>query len=497
MAAAGAVLALARMPARADDWLAVWPVCSIADGSRPILSLLYPAPGLPAVVHAGDALFARVRTPTALTPPPGVQQERVLTSWWAEFSGSALHVGVEPGERHRHFLPVVSVRPDGADSLVYRLRIEIPAYVAPGTYAFALHTPFGTRSTEQGVRVIAAGATPRLARLPDHMLLPPAAAGTRLVDVWLAGSYAEEAVAAIAPIDLIEPAPTDAGPAGRPAVEMGSDPAPTLLVEGDAIALRVGSELWVRGGCSDASTFEREVAAVLAIERSTRVPLDPRRAASPPTAAELFSVDAIALRAEGAELDNRAASTARELALLLPFAARASVDHGTLALYPASEPVARTPAAKLARWIVPAGVRAALRLGPARAAGSTLALRPRDFRSGQPARVRIAGADARAKVAFALGFAHSAYASPDLRTRFWGPLPHPVRAQVFETDGAGQVVHGHLWVEPHRPPNCAIARSPTRARPSWGTLACFGALWLALVRRRGFAKKAPPGAALE
>jgi hypothetical protein len=482
---------------RADDWLAVWPACSIVDASRPSLSLLYPAPGLPAVVHAGDALSARMRTPSALTPPPGVQQERVLERWTAELSGSALHVGVDPKERHRHVLPVVSIRPDGGDSLVYRLRIEIPAYVAPGTYAFALRSPFGTRSAEQAVRVLPKAALPRIVRLPTGVLLPPPAAGSWPADVWLAGAVAEEeAREGELPASALEVTPV-AEPAREliASVEAGSDPAPTLLVEGGAVALRVGSELWVRAGCEDLTAFEREVAAVIETEHLTRVAFDAQRAAPSPPVATLSVEPTVAFRVDQIEIDNTGSPVVRELSLLLPFAAPASVDTGTLALFPAIEPNARQPLAKLGRWIVPAGSRGRLRLGPIRSDERKLALQPNSARSGQPAYVRVLGADARAKVAFALGFQRSAYASTELHTSFPGPLAHPVRAQVFEADGAGQVVHGHLWVEPHRPPNCAIAPGgPTSVR-SEAALVAFGLVMLVCWRR--FAKKARPGTALE
>jgi hypothetical protein len=503
-AAFGVLVGVANL-ARADDWLAVWPACSIEDASRPSLSLLYPAPGLPAVVHAGDALVVRLRTPSALTPPPGVQQERVLERWTAELSGSALRIGVEAKERHRHVLPVSSMRPDGADSLVYRVRIEIPAYVAPGTYAFALRTPFGTRSAESAVRVLTSGAIPRLARLPSKVLLPPPAAGTWPADVWIAGADAEEAAReGVTPTETSS-ARTDDSIAP---VEASSDPAPTLLGKGTAVALRIGSELWVRGGCMQApgsgpqapgsegeAAFEREISAVLATEARTRVAFDEHRAIAPPSAAELSNAVRVSSRADSVEVDNRTGRTVRELSLLLPFASRATADAGQLTLYPAIEPGARTPVAKLARWSVPAGALTKLQLGPARDPAKPLALRPSSVRSGQPARVHVLGADPRAKVAFSLGFARSAYASPDLHTRFFGPLAHPIRAQVFETDGAGQVAHGHLWVEPHRPPNCAIAqpgRKPGRVAASALTFALA-----LLVCRRRFAKKARQGAPLE
>jgi hypothetical protein len=491
-----AILLVASLPsfAFADDWLAVWPSCSIDDASRPSLSLLYPAPGLPAVVHAGEPLFARFRAPAALTPPPGVQQADVLERYVVELSGAALHVGLDIKERHRHVLPVLSLRPDGGDSLVYRARVDIPAYLAPGTYAFALRTPFGTRSAQHVVRVVEARAIPRIARLPSGVLAPPAAAGTWPVDVWLAGETAEAAAregeAPAAEVSANEP--TDAAALASET----SDPAPTLLGEGGSLALRVGRELWVRSGCTDDSAFEREVGSVLASEGRTRVAFDPARASAPPSAAELSAPLAFSFQVDRATADNTGAAAWRELSVLLPFASRASVSSGALSFYPATPPTARFPVAKLARWSVPAGQRATLALEPA-TDRPPLALRPRSARSGQPTQLRVLGAGARAKVAFLLGPTRSAYASRELRTSFSGPLAHPVRAQVFESDGAGEVVQGHLWVQPHRPPNCAIARPgrariPARAVTAWLLLAIAS-----LVQRRRSAKNARLKPALE
>lgn len=584
---AASVLAFAHV-ARADDWLAVWPLCSIEDASRPSLALLYPAPGLPAVVHAGDSLYVRLRTPAALTPPPGTQQANVLERYRAELRGSAIHLGVDASERHRHVLPVMSIRPDGGESLVYRMRVDVPAYVAPGTYAFTLRSPFGARSAEQAVRVLQPGAAPRIARLPPGMLAPPAAAGAQPVDVWLAGATAEKqaregendaretpvarnqasiaprataASKAIAvrasnaaapaaghtaspktaaaeasdaraanaigepraePVRAQTPAsrdaasdavrtysrsawPSEASAAGHPvsssaldpvllAVALTTDPAPTLLVQGSAIALRIDDALWVRAGCANAGAFDREVDAVAAIEKRQRVGFDPDRAAAPPSAAALAAAPQLSAlddrlevspgspeRAGEASAGANEAGAPLELSVLLPFAARATTNTGSLAFYPATEPTARTPIAKLARWSIPQGAHATLTLSAPRPEPA-LEFRPQSVRSGQPAHLRIVGAGDRARVAFALGVSRTAYASSELPVSFAGPLSHPVRAQVFEADGTGRVVQGHLWVEPHRPPNCAIARAGRAPVPSW--LAASLCLALAMLKRR-------------
>jgi hypothetical protein len=68
---------------------------------------------------------------------------------------------------------------------------------------------------------------------------------------------------------------------------------------------------------------------------------------------------------------------------------------------------------------------------------------------------------------------------------------------VFEADGAGEVVQGHLWVEPHRPPNCAIARPGRRRTPPEAVTAWFLMAIASLVQRRRSAKNALPKRALE
>lgn len=471
MAAFGLLLA-APAVGHADDWLAVLPECAIAESSRPELTLLYPAPGLPAVVEAGQPLIVRVRTRAALTPPPGVQQADSLTRFMAELSAPAPAVGLGDALHQRHALPVISLRPDGVSSLVYRVRLQLPAYLAEGTYTLWLRTPFGTCEAQSAVRVIASGAAPRVRRLPEGMLLPPSAAASWPVDVWVAGDSPSSAAGSTAP------------DAGSPKI----DAAPSLLAHGPALALRVGRELWVRSGCNDARAFERDVASVLAGEGLSRVELAAAlaRTHSPPSAAELLSGPGLALATERAELDNRSRALSSELSMLLPFGPGVQVDAGTIELFPASEPSAAAPRAKLVRWRVPAGVNAQLRLVAAERSGE-LELLPRGARSGQEAHLQVLGAGARARVAYVLGFARSAYGTRELRTSFPGPLAQPIQAQVFDEAGMGQVAHGHLWVEPYRPPNCAIGGLERRTA-GWATCSAVAAAVLVWARR--FAKKA-------
>ena len=135
--------------ARADDWLASLPACSSAPARSdlpPRFELVYPRPGLPALVSAGEALITRVRVPSPLTPPPGVQQPRALLGWRAELAGHALPLDAAVTDElaaraQRYVLEVIDVRPDGASTLLYPAAIPIPAWIAPGTYDLALWAP--------------------------------------------------------------------------------------------------------------------------------------------------------------------------------------------------------------------------------------------------------------------------------------------------------------------------------------------------------------------
>jgi len=155
----------AERSAHADDWLAVLPECAHGPEASALgrMALLYPRPGLPAVVVAGDRLIARVRVPSGLTPPPGVQQDRALRGWSAVLLGYSTPLG-SPVE-HGYALRVSDVRPDGASSLVYRATVRIPEWTAPGTYGLRLSAPGGRDVVGSAVRVVAAGAEVRVALL--------------------------------------------------------------------------------------------------------------------------------------------------------------------------------------------------------------------------------------------------------------------------------------------------------------------------------------------
>lgn len=165
------------------DWLEALPVCAQETPHRTgPTALLYPRPGLAALVRPGEDLVTRVRVAAPLTPPPGHQQEKALRGWSAELRGH--RTARADDADHRYRMRVADVRPDSHSTLVYRATVHIPPWLAPGTYDLAVEAPWsGTDIAVASVRVIVgdpvvgyvggdvdAEALTRLGRLP--------------VDVW-------------------------------------------------------------------------------------------------------------------------------------------------------------------------------------------------------------------------------------------------------------------------------------------------------------------------
>lgn len=167
----------------ANDWLVAFPLCAMGDDAFQggETAVLYPRPGLAALLHGGETLVTRVRLATPLTPPPGHQQEKALRGWSVELLGRAGRLIPESNDldlaqrvglhhvEHRYELRVSDIRPDSRAGLVYRASIPIPPWVAPGTYDVRLKAP-GTREHMVAVaslRVLRPGAEPRVQRLPN------------------------------------------------------------------------------------------------------------------------------------------------------------------------------------------------------------------------------------------------------------------------------------------------------------------------------------------
>lgn len=174
----------------AIDWLVAFPLCAMGDDAFEggETKVLYPRPGLAALLHGGETLVTRVRLTTPMTPPPGHQQEKALRGWSVELLGRAITLGDSRAE-HRYSLRVSDVRPDARAGLVYRASVPIPPWVAPGTYDVRVKAP-GTRDHMVAVaslRVLGPGSEPRVQRLPSGLsreeLLRLAHAP---VDVWFA-----------------------------------------------------------------------------------------------------------------------------------------------------------------------------------------------------------------------------------------------------------------------------------------------------------------------
>jgi hypothetical protein len=420
------VVSLFCAPAWADDWLALLPACSMPAASAPSLELVYPHVSLPALIEVGDVLVARIRVPAALTPPPGVQQERALRGWAAELVGQGIALGASVLQ-HRHGLPILAVRPDEGSSLVYRVRMVVPAYAAPGTYTLVLRTPFGERLAEGAVHVVARGLRSR------------------------------------APL------------------------VPAVALAGRTLALRVGNELWVSAVCpAERASFEAEVRATLLFERRTRVALD--RRSLPLMAAQVADSDELQhlgwQRTQNElQIDNAAAHTERSVLLLLPASSSVQVSNARLELYPASDLSLRRITVISGVLTVSPGARAKVELGRVVARERPLVLEPSVTESGVTTRLRVLGAAREARVAFDYGFARSAFSGPEWMADFAGPLQQPLRALVLTPSGGGELVRQQLVVTAHRPPSCAIGPGAPHGLGLCAWLGCLLGLGILLKRR--------------
>ena len=423
-------------PLRAD-WLVHLPVCAMEAPHVPTRTrLVYPRPGLPALVRPGEVLVARVQLPVPLTPPPGLQQPKALRGWRAELLGQG-HVVEGPAE-HRYDLRVEDVRPDADRTLVYRARVRVPPWAAPGTYALAMDTPGSTRRVAVGaVRVVAPGARPILRRLPAA---PPGADLTALrdaaVDVWVAS----------------DPPPAFRAPLlgeGVPWLDL-SQRAAVVAWEGATLAI---------GGCDDpGQPFE-------ATPRGPPLFIG----AAPPWPAAGWERVGQELREHGG-LD-------RQLTLLFPEDGRGHPIAGAryfsatgvrpAGRHPSVAVVVPLPAGGRARLgETPGGLRLRLEL-PARASVQ----RPAYLRARTSAPAHVA-------VAYEEDGAAYGPASERLSLRFRWLGPQEVHALALGDDGATARAHATVTVAPVARTACSASRVPLSGG-AW--------VWLglcAIVRRR-------------
>ncbi len=390
-------------PVRADDWLALYPECGFGPEARALgrMALIYPRVGLPAVVSPGEVLTARVRVPSGLTPPPGVQKDRALVGWSAELVGQSARFG-EPAE-HRYRTRVFDVRPDGQSTLVYRASVHIPVWAAPGTYGLRMTAPGGRDAVAGAVRILEPGTSPRIAFLspaflegaPDeaeHAAAFLAAAAAASVDVVVGPANAPL-------LGVLAGAPVGAPLPAYLALEAGSHLDVVLRVAPGAV--------WHLGGCDDRNApFADQLAALERRRGLTSSPLSvgdlPSRGlldregaavslpAGPPVVVEtdgVFNVTA----GPGA-----LAGVGSVIAVHYPDDGRTLVVSGAEASYFPAVRVPMTGEVRsiVARFVLPPGASAELRRGPRQVPEARVTIVPAEVETGQPVHVSLeSGAD--------------------------------------------------------------------------------------------------------
>lgn len=425
------LLWLASSIAHADDWLALYPECAFPSDARALgrMAVLYPRPGFPAVVEAGDRLVARVRVPSGLTPPPGMQQDRALHGWSAELTGLT-------GERiddleNRYDLRVIDVRPDGGSSLVYRASTRIPAWAAPGTYSLHLTAPGGSESLPSSVRIVESGATPRVAAIAGDRTYD-AAWATRPADVWVVdrlGAWARGALA---------------DPRG---------PAVLALSSGTLdIALRVGADdLWVLGGCDTPSVrFRDAVSGIERRERRDTIAFDATRLVTGPASGEL--------------LDGTPLGADVEYTEVYPLDFAATFAEGTeVAFYPATALHAATSTPAVAARIRTAAAGANRRLERANLEPITIVFDPPAPEAG-PVRLHLSGGEWQT-VGWQLDEDTTAVGA-EITHAFTTVGPHEVRALAIRADGAAALASAVVEIHPQRAKGCDCAAGGTSVLPA-------------------------------
>lgn len=462
LAALGLCFALCALaqPTAAEDWLAV---LQPPPAAGPGLELYYPRAELPAVVEAGDVLVVRLQLTAAMTPPPGVQQSRALAGFDALLRGDGLTIVA--AHTHKHRLRVLSLRPDDGSSLLYRLRVRVPAFVAPGTYAFELTTPFGARAALRAVRVIAPGSEPRLAACP------PAATelGTLRVDVWLCQE----------PAQRLPDAPGSLGLVAAPELHAGAGQG--------VFALRIARSLWRFGGDTGSTAFERELVGVSRLERRAIVAFGPAHM-PPALPAAAFDPPRVMRTPHALELHS-----AVERRLLVLWPARRAAP-GASALYPATDLRLREASTLAALWDVPADARVQLSFDErARRVDAPGALQAIPAHACSQAALRVMGAAGDARVAYEWAD-RTALGGPALEAQVEGPLEEPARALVMSRTTGAQLLRTQVLVDARRPPSCSLQQPPRS--PGSTLIACLllcsWASLLKIRRRRGVGNRIGP-----
>jgi hypothetical protein len=487
--------------ARADDWLALLPACAIEDrAGAPAFALVYPRPGLPALVEAGDMLIARVRLPSPLTPPPGVQQPRALTGWHGALVGHALAWEAIAELEQRHALEVTNVRPDGASSLVYRASLPIPVWVAPGTYDLELTAPGGSDRARALVRVMEAGSNARVA-WSDGRVPASNAVAAMPIDLFVQRATTKAARTADSESDSESGSDSESESDSDSATPASLVRAPVLAVDSLVAALRVGRGLWVLGDCDDAQRrFASDVASVMAREQRSRI--DARAPDAPAAGYAVWrpvsawqpwpspdtlrierDLDAVrVMRAQG--------PGGAELALIFASDGRSIASSaGSLSFYPAAAIDGRRVPAVTAVLRLADGASALVTRAHAAARDYRLIAEPDTPSSGSSVRARVVSSDPLARVAFRFDAVHgaftereAAYAYPELGVQHIAVL-------AIGRDGVATALRTSVDVHATRGDGCrcSLAGAPRASRAAWAGLAPLYLLRLAV--RRKHAKK--------
>jgi len=484
IAALLALLGAAPLTARADDWLVAYPSCGFGPEARGLgaTAILYPTETLPAVIDAGSALVSRVRVPSGLTPPPGVQQDRALEKWAAELIGAGIEL--ERHTPHRYVVRVVNVRPDGPSSLVYRATIAIPAWTAPGTYALRIRVPGGERTTERSVRVIEAGTRPVVA-LAGGDELPPTLEHAA-VDAWITTARA---------------APRSSDP-----VHASTSSPVTLRLPPDRavdVALRIGGELVVLGRCADPYVSLDELLRAVSVRERLRERSIARGDLPAQGALRLDSRASAPFPTEGARIDRqagdlvidvpRAATLGAQVDVVLPLDPRAlSIARARATLWPATNVGAYARVHGLVASVrVDAGQRAVVRRAAAIASPLRLALRALPLRpeAGLEATVRGVSSRGVERLAWSLSPDDSITATGSEARHVWrAPGLYNVQAFAISADGATARAEMAVPVQVRRAHVCAAAAPgvPTRDCTPLGLIALLLAWKLARRRRQEY-----------
>ena len=461
--------------ARADDWLALHPECAfdatVVEPGR--MAILYPRPGLPAVVAQGDRLVTRVRVPSGLTPPPGIQQDRALVGWDAQLVGAG--TAIDPAAEHRYPLRVVDVRPDGGSSLVYRATILVPHWAAPGTYGLRLSAPGGSDAMPGSVRIISRGAAPRIA--------------LARFDAPAENENAEQRLARIAALVAHVPADvfvTADDPALRAALAHAETRpmAPMLLLPTDAdslaVVLRHGDDAaFVLGRCEGGYvSFDAQVEGVMREENRSARPLDrarlpeagrfawldaPERALSfgrePPAEADLEG-EALTLKVAP---DHPGPAT---FTVVVPDDGRATeiagAADGSIAWYPATpvRSVESSPSLA-ARFLVAPGATAHVRRGEGEPLSLSLSAQPEDPETGSPVALRASPSRPVGIVAWRLD--EDVTAVGEEAGRAYGPLGlHRIHALAIAPDGVADRAETTIHVRTQEATGCDCGVSAPR-----------------------------------